>query len=790
MDTKSKFFTVLLAACLLIPLVAAVDPQISANNMTSNATAGFTANRSSISLPAYEASYAFDGTTGDNGWQSDSTYIPAWVGQYIVNSKNLTSYTIYPFSVSTYAPKDWTIEGSNTSFSGPWTVVDTRSGVTSWSGSKSYTVTGSPSFRYYRMNITATNGGAQAIIDELYLYGVTYTPSVALSPNFTSNVSGTIYKNDYVQFNDTSLGSPTSWNWTLAPGAYSTLQNPVRQYTTTGSYNITLKVFNATANSSITRNYYLNVTVVPAPSEPTFTGNKTYSTGSGSFVVDFFVTSAPPPAMTNYTMTWGDGGSTTYTGGSFGNISHTYSSVDEFSPSLRVFNTNSSATTTNTNMIILTRPKISIIQTNTSINRGSNATTSILLQNLTRVDGFAANITFNQSLVSVNTVTTNTSGDCTGFSLTYSTSPGVLSVGGSLKDLTTDVCSPVDIVWRATAEPTNITAPLNFSTSLQSTFVKSNSSYSVEKYPNFTLKYPAQLYLTNNTFTRNLLFQNAYNLNLVEGIQVRITWTGDINGSASTNTGQYPLANTYGTTSVTASADGYYNVTQDVTFDDNGDDIFLMTPLSGAPGQTTWYSPLQVKLNVMNLVGTPLGGVLVTATPLDFTAPEDWAQILIGIQPSVNITGTSVSGYTGTDGSWVAPMLQSQRYRFTFTNSSTGLNEVREFYPSDLKNNVYLEHPDGIILTNRNSTYSNLNGTRRYVVEPNISYVSMCIDYIDVSGQTTSVTDTWLFMNNNTVIKEETFSPGVSMVTKCHTIKNIRGTEIWWSYNATREVKL
>ena len=73
-----------------------------------------------------------------------------------------------------------------------------------------------------------------------------------------------------------------------------------------------------------------------------------------------------------------------------------------------------------------------------------------------------------------------------------------------------------------------------------------------------------------------------------------------------------------------------------------------------------------------------------------------------------------------------------------------------------------------------------------YATEPDIGNVSMCIDYRDTSGLTSSVTETWLFKNNNTVIHTETITPGIILNTNCYTIANVRGTQVWWGYNATR----
>lgn len=613
------------------------------------------------------------------------------------------------------------------------------------------------------------------------------TTTEELVADFAANTT-TGYTGAYIKFTDLTSDLPTTWNWTFGDAGTSTDQNPTHQYMTSGIYDVSLAVTNLTASNTTTKFGYITITDLPAPSALFIYANKTYSTES-TFPVLFNTTEITPHFISR-NLSFGDGSWYNTSVPSDNSTTHTYTAVGDYTVSLYVSNAAGTTSNVSTDFVVLSNPTLVMHPQNLPVSRGTTGLMTLRVSNLSHVDGGATNITFNKTAVTIDSITANaTSSQNFTITSTIDNPGGIASIGVSCVDISSTVPSAdiVDIVWRANTTKTNDTAPVSFNTTAFTSFVKSNSSYNNFKYANITYLVPGVITLTNETWMRTLYFKNAYNLNLISGIQVRISYTGIINGSDTTITGMYDLSSTYGTTSVTASADGYYNVTQSVTFAGNGTDTFLMTPLSGAPGQTTWYTPLQVELVAMNLAGVPLNGVYVSATPLDFTAPDDWAQILIGIQPSVNITGTTVDGYTGIDGSWIAPMLQSQRYKFTFRNLTIGVNETRIFYPMDLINTVYLD-TSGVnpILTDRNSTYLALNGTKVYAVEPNISYVSMCVDYIDQSGQTSSVTDTWLFVNNNTIMKTETFAPGVALVKKCHTLPNVRGTQVWWGYNATR----
>ncbi len=71
-----------------------------------------------------------------------------------------------------------------------------------------------------------------------------------------------ICENDTIQFfDDSKLGTPTSWSWSFPGGipASSTDQNPVVHYPNAGTYGISLTVSNSAGNNSITKLRHINV---------------------------------------------------------------------------------------------------------------------------------------------------------------------------------------------------------------------------------------------------------------------------------------------------------------------------------------------------------------------------------------------------------------------------------------------------------------------------------------------------------------------------------------------------
>jgi PKD repeat protein len=58
-----------------------------------------------------------------------------------------------------------------------------------------------------------------------------------------------------VNFTDTSTGEPTSWQWKFGDGTTSTEQNPTHTYNATGTYDVTLTVWNDMGSDTMTQQY-------------------------------------------------------------------------------------------------------------------------------------------------------------------------------------------------------------------------------------------------------------------------------------------------------------------------------------------------------------------------------------------------------------------------------------------------------------------------------------------------------------------------------------------------------
>ena len=124
----------------------------------------------------------YNGSTGSYGGAvSTSGFQGEWVQLRVPVGVILSGYTITPYlgsSVYTNNPRKWYILGSNDA-SG-WTLLDTRSGITSWIAGQSQTFSVTPTvpYAYYRLVVNEIQNGApvNAVIGDWSLSGTTVSP--------------------------------------------------------------------------------------------------------------------------------------------------------------------------------------------------------------------------------------------------------------------------------------------------------------------------------------------------------------------------------------------------------------------------------------------------------------------------------------------------------------------------------------------------------------------------------------------------------------------------------------
>ncbi|MCW5908201.1 MAG: PKD domain-containing protein [Chitinophagales bacterium] len=135
-----------------------------------------------------------------------------------------------------------------------------------------------------------------------------------------------VCRNIPMQFTDTSNFAAT-WLWNFGDGTTSTQQNPLKTYTTNGTYTVTLTVSYNGCVDTETKTAYITVT---DPVQFTFTANDT-SDCYAPFTVNFTSVASGPAA--SYLWDFGDGNTSNQQ-----NPIHTYTAEGSFTVSLSVAN--------------------------------------------------------------------------------------------------------------------------------------------------------------------------------------------------------------------------------------------------------------------------------------------------------------------------------------------------------------------------------------------------------------------------------------------------------------------
>ncbi|MDX9856686.1 MAG: PKD domain-containing protein [candidate division Zixibacteria bacterium] len=151
-----------------------------------------------------------------------------------------------------------------------------------------------------------------------------------------------------VNFTDLSTGSITSWSWTFGDGGTSSAQNPSHQYTSAGTYSVTLTVTGPGGSDGETKTDYITVNPCVAP-VANFSGSPT--SGTAPLTVNFTDLSTNSP--TGWSWTFGDGGTS-----SAQNPAHTYTAAGTYTVSLTASNTCGSDGETRTAYITVTEPTV------------------------------------------------------------------------------------------------------------------------------------------------------------------------------------------------------------------------------------------------------------------------------------------------------------------------------------------------------------------------------------------------------------------------------------------------
>ncbi|MGV8972723.1 MAG: discoidin domain-containing protein [Rhodoglobus sp.] len=118
---------------------------------------------------SYKAANVTDGSTGTR-WAGATGTVPEWLSVEVpVGNAPVTAYTLTGYAPEIAgAPKNWTLAGSNDASA--WTTLDTQNNII-FSGStpQTFSFTNAVSYRYYRLNVTATQSPDYVRLSEFSL---------------------------------------------------------------------------------------------------------------------------------------------------------------------------------------------------------------------------------------------------------------------------------------------------------------------------------------------------------------------------------------------------------------------------------------------------------------------------------------------------------------------------------------------------------------------------------------------------------------------------------------------
>jgi parallel beta-helix repeat protein len=175
-------------------------------------------------------------------------------------------------------------------------------------GDGSTSTTQNPSHTYnangdYTVSLSVTNDGGFNIETKVAYIRVSNVP-LPVAEFTASPVVG--LEDLTVQFKDTSINSPTSWQWDFGDGTSSTLQSPLHTYTTPGHYDVMLTVSNAQGQNTIAKSSYIYVKNTP----PTAIFTATPLSGDAALSVKF-TDQSTGNGISSWHWDFGDGGTST-----------------------------------------------------------------------------------------------------------------------------------------------------------------------------------------------------------------------------------------------------------------------------------------------------------------------------------------------------------------------------------------------------------------------------------------------------------------------------------------------
>lgn len=304
-----------------------------------------------------------------------------------------------------------------------------------------------------------------------------------------------------------------------------------------------------------------------------------------------------------------------------------------------------------------------------------------------------------------------------------------------------------------------------------------NTSFTRTEYINIT---PYSGFNQQNTemggsYVVTIHFVNIETLSPIPEVNV----IDSLGGSQLTSTGTFTGTYDYGAVVFYVTSTGYYGRTLSYIIDDNRNETIQLTPQT-EPFRPM-YPPHQVRFLVQTLDGHPIEGVLINATTIESTTPWSWLTDYLGFTNTTSVQTTVLSGYTGSDGSWVAMMVESIRYEVVATNATLGISESITIYPKEDNYVIYVIPAEGP------STLNLINGTL-WDQSVNASYDRLGLSWNDTTGLTNRLTFTVRNANKVEIYNVTTVGAPIGNRTLYYDVPVVPGQTYYWGYYATNSL--
>jgi hypothetical protein len=165
-----------------------------------------------------------------------------------------------------------------------------------------------------------------------------------------------------------------------------------------------------------------------------------------------------------------------------------------------------------------------------------------------------------------------------------------------------------------------------------------------------------------------------------------------------------------------------------------------ISPWSLPVNQQQYFTPHKVRFECHDYLGAPIVGMNVSVIGVESSLGSlDWVPYLFGLNLNdTPILNTTMTATTGSDGSVVFIMIETEKYELHYTYPAKAIDERRYYYP---KEDSYLEvfWTESVVFTIPTIPVCG-SPSYSYTATPNGSYVDVRSRYTDCSNRTANLT--------------------------------------------------